>query len=103
MKQHRLHRISSIAKRFVVVAALACLLVSPKGISQAEAQFFILNDEEYMNLNRGAVNEGDVVAILSQGGNTDWIDYSPIGSGWLLLGGMGCAYLLGKRRKKGTE
>ena len=102
MKQHRLHRVSYIAKRIVVVAALACLLVSPKGIGQAEAQIFILSDEEFMNLNRGAVNEGGFIPTPPPG-NVDWNDYSPIGSGWLLLGGMGCAYLLCKRRKKDTE
>jgi hypothetical protein len=98
MKQHRLHRISYVAKRIIVVGALACLLVSSKEIGQAEAQIFILNDEEYLNSNRGAFSPG-MVPVLPQGTNTDFT-YAPLGGGWLLLGGMGCAYLLCKRRKK---
>ena len=101
MKQHRLHRISYIAKRIVVMIALACLLVSPKEIGQAEAQIFILSDEEYMNSNRGAFT-GGMVPILPQGGSTDWI-YAPLGSGWLLLCGMGGVYLLGKRKSRRKE
>ena len=101
MKQHRMHRISYVAKRIIVVGALACLLVSPKEIGQAEAQIFILTDEEYLNSNRGAFT-GGMVPILPQGGSTDYT-YAPLGGGWLLLGGMGCAYLLCKRRKKEDE
>lgn len=98
MKQHRKHRISYIAKRFIIITALSCVMASPIDIGQADAQIFIVTDEEYMNNNRTSVPNG-MVPILPQGGQDDWI-YAPIGDGVLLLLGLGGMYLLGKRRKR---
>ena len=98
MKQHRKHRISYIAKRFIIIFALTCVMVSPMDIGQADAQIFIMSDEEYMNNNRLTPPPG-YVPILPQGGQEDWI-YAPLGDGMLLLLGLGGAYLFGKRRKR---
>lgn len=80
MKQHRLHRVSCIAKRVVVVAALACYLVSPKGISQAEAQFFILSEEEFLNSERNRITDAGQVPLIPQNLTTD-VTYAPLGGG----------------------
>lgn len=98
MRKLKTHKISEMMKRIIMVVAVCGFLVSPKEIGQAEAQIFILTDEEYLNSNRGAFT-GGMVPILPQGGSTDWI-YAPLGSGWLLLSGLGTAYLLSKRQKR---
>lgn len=98
MRQHKMHRISNIAKRFIVVFVLTCVMASPMEIGQADAQIFIMSDEEYMNNSRLSAPQG-MVPILPQGGQQDWI-YTPLGDGVLLLLGLGGAYLFGKRRKK---
>lgn len=99
MKQHRMHRINYIAKRLIVILALACFMVSPKEIGQADAQVFIISDEEYMNNTRYGTSDINNVPILPQGGQLDWT-LAPIGDGVLLLLGLGGAYLFGKRRKR---
>ena len=99
MKQHKLHRISYIAKRFIIIFVLTCVLVSPKEIEQADAQIFIMTEEEFLNNERNRITDGSLVPILPQGGQEDWI-FAPLDGGWLLLAGLGGAYLLGKRRKK---
>lgn len=98
MKPHKLHRISYTAKRVVTSFALMCILAVPMGITRADAQIFILSEDEYNNSNR-APSGGQVVPVVPQGQGTDWI-YAPLGSGWLLLSGLGGLYLLGKGRKK---
>ena len=99
MKQHRMHRISYIAKRFIIIFALTCVMVSPKEIGMADAQVFIISDEEYMNNTRYGTGDINNVPILPQGGQLDWT-LAPIGDGVLLLLGLGGAYLFGKRRKR---
>lgn len=99
MKQHKMHRISYIAKRFIIIFALTCVMVSPKEIGQADAQVFIISDEEYMNNTRYGTGDINNVPILPQGGQLDWT-LAPIGDGVLLLLGLGGAYLFSKRRKR---
>lgn len=101
MKQNRKHRISYIAKRFIIILALICVMVSPMDIGQADAQIFIMSEDEYMNNSRLNPTYG-MVPILPQGGQEDWI-LAPLGDGVLLLLGLGGAYLFGKRRKRETE
>ena len=98
MRRHKRHRISEMMKRAIVVVALCGFLVSPKEIGQADAQIFIMSDEEYMNNSRLTPPPG-YVPILPQGGQEDWI-YAPLGDGLLLLLGLGGAYWMGRRRKK---
>lgn len=92
-----MYRNNNWSKRVLMMALLMCLMVSPILTDHAYAQVFI-SDEEYNN-NRANVTEGDLVPILPQNLEVDWI-ISPIGEGWLLLAGLGGAYLLGKRRKE---
>ena len=94
-----MHIISYIAKRFIIIFALTCVMVSPKEIGQADAQVFIISDEEYMNNTRYGTGDINNVPLLPQGGQLDWT-LAPIGDGVLLLLGLGGAYLFGKRRKR---
>ena len=98
MKQHRQNRISSIAKQLIIIFAITSVMVSPRTIGQANAQVFILSEDEYINSERLPTPNG-MVPVVPQGGNLDWI-LAPVGNGvWLLLG-LGGAYLFGKRRKQ---
>lgn len=92
-----MYRNNNWSKRVLMMALLMCLMVSPILTDHAYAQVFI-SDEEYNN-NRANVTEGDLVPILPQNLEVDWI-ISPIGEGWLLLAGLGGAYLLGKKRRE---
>lgn len=102
MKAQRQHRLSYMAKRFVMFFALACILVSPKGIGKAEAQVFIMDEEEFMQSDRGIAYNPGMIPIPPQGEQTDWI-YAPLGDGLVPLLGLGMAFLLSKRRKKDDE
>ena len=64
----------------------------------ASAQVFILSEEDFQNSERAKQNPvGPLVPY--QGGDMDQ-SLTPIGSGWLLLAGLGGAYLLRKKKKK---
>lgn len=99
MRKYTTHRINEMMKRAIMVVALCGFLVSPKEIGQADAQVFIISDEEYMNNTRYGTGDINNVPILPQGGQLDWT-LAPIGDGVLLLLGLGGAYWLGKKRKK---
>lgn len=103
MRQTRQHRMSYIAKRFVMFFSLICFMVSPKEIGKADAQVFILDDDEFL-MNDRAMASGDFpIPVPPQGGSTgelDWTLPAPLGDGLVPLLGLGVAYLLGKKRKK---
>lgn len=78
-------------KRILTIVAALTIAITP-----AMAQVFIDDDE--WNDNRVQREEGDLgVMVLTQDSNLD--QYVPVGEGLFLLGGLGVAYLLGKRKK----
>ena len=79
-------------KRIITIAAMLFLAVAP-----LRSQIFILSDEE-MNNTRATTEAPLGVLVPNQNSSND--QFVPLGEGVLLLVGMGCAYLLGKRRKK---
>ena len=93
-----MYRNNNWSKRVLMMALLMCLMVSPILTDHAYAQVFI-SDEEYNN-NRANVTEGELVPILPQNLEVDWIEPAPLGEGLLLLAGLGGAYLLNKKRKE---
>ena len=76
-------------RNIVLLLLLSLSLVS-------KAQIFIDDDEVEGTLRNGQSSSGLLVPI--QGQQTD--QYAPLGEGVLLLGCLGGAYLLNKRRKK---
>ena len=84
-------------KKNIIILSLLALLLTVS-FPKANAQIFILSEQEYLNSDRNRVTDGQLPIIPNLGTTLD--QYGPLGGGWLLLGGMGCAYLLGKRRKK---
>jgi len=85
-----------MSKKFIIIFLLA-MLAGAVGHKEARAQIFILSEEEFNN--RASSSAGNLVPL--QGGENDlWgNNYTPLGSGWLLLSGLGGAYLLSKRQK----
>ncbi len=98
MKTHIQHKINYIGKRIVMLIAMALFLTNPKEIGQADAQVFIMSDEEFSNTERVVVPSGGLVPIAPQDLEQDWI-YSPLGDGLIMLAALGGAYLMKKRKK----
>lgn len=85
-------------KRVIMMLALLCVMTSPHEIEKAEAQVFILSEEEYVDSERPTTS-GTFIPVLPQGEGDDWI-YTPVGDGLLALVGMAGLYMAGKKRKK---
>lgn len=83
-------------KKRIITSTLLLMLASAS-VKTAQAQIFILSDEEYHSSLRG--NQSGNLPIIP-GMDVTLDQYAPVGSGWLLLGCLGGAYLLGKRRKR---
>lgn len=79
-------------KKALMIATILLL----GALGQANAQIYL--DYEDMNNNRGSVNEGDLPFVPELGLTTD--QYAPVGTGIAVLGLLGGAYLLGKRKEK---
>ena len=77
---------------------MALFLTNPKEIGQADAQVFIMSDEEFSNTERVVVPSGGLVPIAPQDLEQDWI-YSPLGDGLIMLAALSGAYLMKKRKK----
>ena len=95
----------TMKKRSTIILVIMALLLGVARFNQGKAQvgIFIMDDEEYANI-RGGSNEPPDGFIIPDFPNHDetW-DVSPIGNGLWLLGCLGGAYLLGKRRKHEDE
>ena len=77
--------------------ALIALLMGI-GTNMALAQgIFILDDDEFYQSNRTPGGNGFIIPDMPN--HDDPNDYTPLGSGILVLSGLGMAYLAGKRRK----
>ena len=95
----------TMKKRSTIILVIMALLLGVARFNQGKAQvgIFIMDDEEYANI-RGGSNEPPDGFIIPDFPNHDetW-DVSPVGNGLWLLGCLGGAYLLGKRRKREDE
>lgn len=65
----------------------------------ANAQVFILSDEEFSN-NKRANAPGAGPLVPYQGGDLGQTLHTPLGGGMAILAALGGAYLLGKKRQK---
>ena len=98
MKAHKRHKISYMGKRMVMLVVMVLFLTSPKEIDRADAQVFIMSDEEFSNTERVVVPNGGLVPVAPQDLEEDWI-YSPLGDGLIMLAALSGAYLMKKRKK----
>jgi len=86
-------------KRIISVMAILALMFGPICIPQAPAQILIM-DEEEEDSERTNTDESELeLPMVPELGIT--IDqYAPLGGEILVLGCLGGAYLLGKRKRK---
>lgn len=85
------------ARKYIILAT--ALLLS----ATVNAQIFLMSEEEMEhNLRCGYDNYPEDIFVPVQGLDMDQ-SFTPLGSGWLVLGCLGGAYLLGRRRKKDEE
>ena len=82
-------------KKPILIATAAFLMMASL---PAKAQVFIADEEEFMNSSRNARDESQLPFIPELGVTND--QYAPVGSGVALLGLLGGAYFLGKRKKE---
>ena len=81
------------ARKYIIIAVALLLSVA------AHAQIYLSTPEDYDNSDR-VLHNSATPFVPYQGGDFDQTPYTPLGGGWLLLTGLGAAYLLGKRRKE---
>ena len=92
-------------KRIISVMAVLAMLLGPT-MMQTKAQNIFNGDEGLKKSLRGEKNsdgEGDLNGISLEdleGGDISLENFAPLGGGILVLGCLGGAYLIGKRRKE---
>lgn len=83
-------------KKSIVIIIIAMLIGCFKPVSGQ-----IIYTEEDAGLNPRAQADGDMnVMVPMQGVSVDQWKITPLGNGFLLLAGLGGAYLLSKRKKE---
>ena len=81
-------------KKALLIAAALFMVAS---LNEAKAQVFIADEEEFMNSNRNVRDESELPFIPELGVTND--QYAPLGSGIAVLGLLGGAYLIGRRKE----
>ena len=81
-----------------IITSTLFLMLAAAFVKPTQAQIFILTDEEYHASLRGNVDPGILPIVPTMDVTLD--QYAPLGGEMLLLGLLGGAYLLGKRRKR---
>ena len=85
-------------KRGIIIMGLIVLMLGFFNANKASAQIFI-TEEDYNN-NRDPSDDNGGFPFIIHPDHDSTLDYTPIGNGIWLLGCLGGAYLLGKRRKE---
>ena len=80
------------ARKYIIIAVALLLSVA------AHAQIYLSTDEDHENSDR-VLHNSTTPFVPYQGGDFDQTPYTPLGGGWLLLTGLGAAYLMHKRKK----
>lgn len=86
-------------KNIFIISMLWAAMFLTGNITSAKAQVFILDDHEFNSSHRARYNDNGTLPNPPELDVT-YDQYAPLGSGVLVLGCLGGAYLLGKRRKK---
>ena len=91
-------------KRIISVMAVLALLCGPTMMQSAKAQNIFDNNESMERSLRGVTNEEEddltSISIDDREGDISLENFAPLSGGILVLGCLGGAYLIGKRRKE---
>ena len=86
-------------KRIISAIAILALMFGAAVMPQANAQIFVMDNEEAVGVARNPDGSLDLPAMPIL--DVTYDQYAPLSEGLLLLTAMGGCYLLGKRRKDG--
>ena len=86
-------------KSNIIILSLMAFLMAAS--LKSEAQILIVDEQEFLNSDRNRVTDGNLPILPNLGLTTD--QYAPLGGGWLVLGCLGGAYLLGKKKGRREE
>ena len=86
-------------KRIISAIAILALMFGAAVMPQANAQIFVMDNEEAVGVARNPDGSLDLPAMPIL--DVTYDQYAPLGEGLLLLTAMGGLYLVGKRRKNG--
>jgi len=95
-----MERSKTMKKNSIIIMSLLALLMTAS-LPKANAQIFIIDEEEYLNSSRSRVTNGQLPIIPQLGSTQD--QYAPLGGGVWILGCLGGVYLLGKRKNRREE
>jgi hypothetical protein len=84
------------ARKYIILAVALLLTVT------IHAQVFLMDLEEY-ELSERVFHNPETPFAPYEGGDFDQTPHVPLGSGWLVLAGLGTAYLIRKHRKNDDE
>ena len=90
-------------KRIISVMAVLAMLCGPTMMQIVEAQNIFDSNEELkikMRGKSGEVVNNDVISLEDRDGDISLENFAPLSGGILVLGCLGGAYLLGKRKKE---
>lgn len=93
-------------KRIISVMAVLAMLCGPTMMQVAKAQNIFNNSEELKIKMRGTsggvenVENNDAISLEDRDGDISLENFAPLSGGILVLGCLGGAYLIGKRRKE---
>ena len=82
---------------FCLMAVMVCMV----SVKPMNAQVF-LSDEQFDSRQGLSDGSGFVLPGMLPDHNTTW-DYTPLGSGVWLMGALGGAYLIGKRKRRKNQ
>lgn len=94
MRKEANNKKHAVRKTFVLLTVLATMALAMKP-SMVYSQVFLWDEET--GSYRAGMTESEFNIVPYQGGDAD--QYLPLGDGLLLLGGLGVAYGLAKRKK----
>ena len=85
-------------KRMISVMTIMTLMFGTTMLPKANAQVFLMNEEEEIGTARPTITNTDFPIVPTQ--NVTYDQLAPLGEGLLLLTALGGCYLLGKKRKE---
>lgn len=85
-------------KKRIIFMTIVALMFGAAVLPKANAQVFIMGEEEEIGSGRPSIANADFPIVPTQ--NVTYDQLAPLGEGMLLLTALGGCYLLGKKRKE---